>query len=276
MTKCIHKDLSIFQKLLRAIGTAPVADAIVPNEAGEIRWHLVEPLTRDQDKHKTIAAFEKAFSVWQKHFTPIKFVPTANAHEAPIKIHFMQNGDPHLPARFDSGVLAYAYFPQRESLGIHSDMYFNDAYAWAEMHSRNHINLFKVAVHELGHAFGLDHSRIQTDIMYPTYQPNDNVVITDDTTAGIEKLYKEAKQRHTPVLPDQPEPSPEEPASPTDENDPVCETITEFVENFFEHRFQIINLTTRQLTMVENALSLAHDGSKIARSRRVWTFLGVR
>ena len=68
------------------------------------------------------------------------------------------------------------------------------------MHSNTSIFLLKVAVHELGHSFGLYHSTDINDVMYPSYQPNEEVNITPDTIAGIVKLYGAV----TPVNPDIP------------------------------------------------------------------------
>jgi len=79
-------------------------------------------------------------------------------------------------------------------------LYFNDAWRWDEMHSNTSIFLLKVAVHELGHSFGLYHSTDINDVMYPSYQPNEEVNITPDTIAGIVKLYGAV----TPVNPDIP------------------------------------------------------------------------
>jgi len=84
--------------------------------------------------------------------------------------------------------LAYAFAP-----GYHahaSDMFFNDDWQWDEMHKPSKISLFKVAVHEMGHAFNLGHSGNRHDIMFPTYQPNNDINITMDTKKTIKKLYK--------------------------------------------------------------------------------------
>lgn len=173
------------------IGTVAKSKAITPTADGRILWHIDEDhLTADLDKYKIILAFEKAFQVWQPLFGPIKLESTGNKADAAIVLRFMSNGNPELPEKFSEETLAYAYYPDKKSLGVEADVYFNDAYAWAEMHGVNYINLFKVAVHEIGHALGLDHSKNVKDIMYPQYQPNDSVVITPDTKAGISSLYQ--------------------------------------------------------------------------------------
>lgn len=167
---------------------------------GKIYWHVDEAsLTKDMEKYKILFAIEQAFKVWQPYFHNVKFEPSNDKSKSAIVIRFKHNGQSGLPYPFEDGVLAYAFYPYKQSLGAHSDIYMNDAYNWQEMHTATGINLFKVFVHELGHSLGLSHSEFREDIMYPIYQPNDNVVIVDDTAQGIYKLYGFPPEKDEPT-----------------------------------------------------------------------------
>tara|TARA_R110000822_G_scaffold25937_17_gene78530 strand:- start:13500 stop:14225 length:726 start_codon:yes stop_codon:yes gene_type:complete len=207
---------------------------------GEIKWHLAN-FTPDMDKYKVILAFEQAFAIWQEHFHPVKIVPTSEVSEAQIILNFATNGSVDLPIRFDVGTLAYAFAPTNGTSGV----WINEEYQWASMHKPNMIDLKKVIVHELGHSFNLGHSADITDIMYPAYQPNSTVTLTEDTVDGIKTMYAE---HLTP--------------------DDTDEYIVDFIRELFPTKYRLRRLSEKQLLVIADELDIEATIKDLKRKTR--------
>ncbi|KFO25636.1 Macrophage metalloelastase [Fukomys damarensis] len=128
---------------------------------------------------------QKAFQVWSD-VTPLKF-KKINVGEADIMIFFAY-GDHGDFNSFDGrgGILAHAFGP---GPGIGGDTHFDEAETWSK--TSTGTNLFLVAVHEIGHSLGLDHSRDRKAIMFSHYgylDPNRFRLSADDIRS-IQILY---------------------------------------------------------------------------------------
>ncbi|XP_058501820.1 matrix metalloproteinase-14 [Solea solea] len=164
--------------------TYSIMNQIVPSSLGE------EHMNR---------AIRKAFDVWGR-VTPLTFEERPvenNMHSnssqtelADILLLFASgfHGDMSL---FDGegGSLAHAYYP---GPGIGGDTHFDADEPWTlDNHNPEGIDLFLVAVHELGHALGLEHSDNPSAVMAPFYQwvDTNNFTLHKDDVKGIQYIY---------------------------------------------------------------------------------------
>lgn len=216
--------------------------------SGKFLWHINEStITQDLSKYQVIYAFEQAFLKIQPFIDPIKFEATGNANTAQIVISFAKNGDQILPEPFESGVLAYAYAPRNESYGLHADLFVNDLYKWEDMHKPGSFFLQKVVVHELLHSLNLGHSNDTSDIMYPAYQPNNDITITLDTKKGLYQLYKQFGVQN-----------------------PEGDSDVTLVKNLFKSKADISILTKNQINILAEFLGVVfsnRDSSQVRISK---------
>jgi len=127
----------------------------------------------------------KAFKQWETislfSFTDI----TGSSSNADIKISFFAKSHDSCPFPFDDAgqALAHAFFPEVGDVHFDDDETFTDG-------TPNGINLFSVALHEIGHLLGLSHSQHPSAIMHKTYKVYDpNMKLTDDDKNGIDFIY---------------------------------------------------------------------------------------
>ncbi len=88
--------------------------------------------------------------------------------------------------------LAYAILPPPDNnFDLAGDIMFNTDYSWA---NGGAYDLQTVAIHEIGHALGLDHSAAgSTSVMWPVYTSTKNSLTADDI-AGIDAIYSYRSQ----------------------------------------------------------------------------------
>lgn len=91
-----------------------------------------------------------------------------------------------------AGVLAHAYFPPVNGTSASGDVHFDNTVLWiddpADTSADPDIDFFTVALHELGHSLGLDHSDVLGSVMEPVYAGARRMLHADDI-AGIQTIY---------------------------------------------------------------------------------------
>ncbi|KAL7115181.1 hypothetical protein ACP275_04G169400 [Erythranthe tilingii] len=129
---------------------------------------------------------QRAFKEWAS-VTPFKFYYIKNTSLADIQISFERgdHGDGY-PFRGTIDVVAHTFAPPDGR--VHFDAHQN----WSlggNIINGNTIDLQTVALHELGHALGLDHSMIFKAVMFPTIYRGERKGIHKDDIDGIKQLY---------------------------------------------------------------------------------------
>lgn len=140
--------------------------------------------TTDIPEADTRAAFKAGFDRWAA-VSPLRFTEVPDAVDVDIRISFV-SGDHGDGFAFDgpTGTLAHAFYPPD------GDVHMDDAETWSATgpFTSSLIDIYNVAIHELGHSLGLNHSASDAAIMHPFYVANRRELDQDDID-GIQAKY---------------------------------------------------------------------------------------
>ncbi|KAL1828346.1 hypothetical protein ACET3Z_006758 [Daucus carota] len=135
------------------------------------------------------SAISRAFDKWASatHFTFTRIendtlASSNSTSDITIGFHSRDHGD-GFPFDGPYGILGHASPPTRGSLHLDADE------PWSIGPMAGHIDLETVALHEIGHLLGLEHSSVEGAIMFPSVADNMTKDLHGDDVQGIKELY---------------------------------------------------------------------------------------
>jgi len=136
-------------------------------------------------------AVRAAFATWAAA-VPVLFTEVGRTQKPDVAIDWRPADDPD--HSMIGSVVAHSDFPP--GCGVISDtlpkpVHFDDSEnQWSIGAVPNALDVETVALHELGHILGLQHSTVPGSVMFPTVDDNStNRVLTQDDLLGIRQLY---------------------------------------------------------------------------------------
>jgi hypothetical protein len=157
--------------------------------------YFIQNTTTDILPANARASVQNAFGTWQE-ITRLYFVEVCNANDADIVILWGEgnHGDNFPfdgPGTGQGNVLAHAFFPPPNSGAFAGDIHFDDFEEWTDLVRGNGlppIDLESVALHEIGHSLGLNHTNVANSVMEAFYNGSRRALGADDI-AGIRSIY---------------------------------------------------------------------------------------
>jgi predicted Zn-dependent protease len=145
----------------------------------------------DGDQEKT--AFYSAFNKWAEA-VPFEFIEVFTESEADIKIIYMSYSEFSSFYGGETASFAAAYQPEMDCKGLLGLNDENTTFSLLENPS-NAIDLFYVALHEMGHILGLCHSANSVTVM-ATYSGQSKRNLHSYDIEGIRSIYATVKVKN--------------------------------------------------------------------------------
>ncbi|VDM09791.1 unnamed protein product [Wuchereria bancrofti] len=148
-------------------------DVIALRQQGKYKWekndltYSIESLTNELSESEVRDALKKAFDTWSA-VTRITLNEISKKADITVAFARRMHNDPW-PFDGEGGILAHATLP---SSGI---LHFDSDEKWVYMNSKaisryDTTDVLQVAIHEIGHVLGLEHSADSDSIMLPFYR----------------------------------------------------------------------------------------------------------
>ncbi|HZG00015.1 MAG TPA: matrixin family metalloprotease, partial [Chitinophagales bacterium] len=148
--------------------------------------------TTDIPNNQEQNAVRRAFNTWAQALCGVTFEERATgAVDFEIGWFAGDHGD---GSNFDGdgndsgNVLAHAFYPPPCGGDHAGECHFDEAETWSLNGNGSTIDIETVALHEIGHLLGLEHSRVSGSVMFPNY-PGVLRTLTQDDIDGIRMLY---------------------------------------------------------------------------------------
>lgn len=155
-------------------------------------------LTAQIPSSDVIAELERAMAQWS---SPVQIDFSSGGAEYDVRnIHYLfgegEHGDGY-PFDGAGNVIGHAFYPSPPNPeSIAGDVHFDDDEPWKV---GVYMDLFSVALHELGHSLGLGHSDSPSAVMYPYYRQVS--ALTTEDIAAIRGLYAARAAAPAPPYP---------------------------------------------------------------------------
>jgi Matrixin/Putative peptidoglycan binding domain len=153
-----------------------------------------ENFTGDLTQQLIIANIRQAFLAWSR-VCFLTFTEVSGTADISIAFRTGNHGD---GSSFDGpgNTLAHGFFPPPNGGAIAGDLHFDDAEMWTTNDPPTGFDFLTVAIHEVGHTLGLEHSADPTAVMFAFYSGLRRTLRTDDIN-GIRAIYGNQSTKST-------------------------------------------------------------------------------
>ncbi|XP_028398596.1 72 kDa type IV collagenase-like [Dendronephthya gigantea] len=155
-----------------------------------LTYKVLNTSTTELRKSEVRNALDRAFKMWSE-VSPLRFTEVFGNEKADLMVSFERgNHDDGYPFDGRGDKIAHAFYPDIEASAEAGDIHFDDEEHWTLDKPKAGTDFMWTAVHEIGHAIGLDHTTYAKAIMYPYYTGyRPNLALHDDDVMAIQAQY---------------------------------------------------------------------------------------